>query len=154
MKFRIIYLLIIVLLSSCGNLFETYDDKEGYRDDLGSGALINDGSLIGQWEQTAIWYYGGGEAPSSWSPVNMNSNETYVFLEDGTFTSTNKISDCTGSNGIYIIEGTQITLTYICETQPTTTKEILIDEFFFTENYIVLIKGDGFNSVSKFEFVN
>ena len=153
MKFRITCCLMAILLSSCGDFFKTYDNQEEFREDFGSGTLINSGSLVGSWEETHTWETYGGESPSSWYPININYSDTYTFVEDGTFTSTNNISDCTGTNGTYIIEGTKITLTYICETQPDVIKEVLIDEFFFRENYIVFIKGDDYNDISKFELV-
>jgi hypothetical protein len=156
MKFRIIYYLLTLSLYSCGLSFGDEYDPEGYRDGSNSSIQVNDGSLVGSWEETFTWNTSdpNNEYPSAnWSPVNINNSDNYVFLEDGTFTSTNNISDCTGSNGTYLIEGTKITLTYICETQPGITKEVLIDEFFFRENYIVFIKGDDYKDISKFELV-
>ncbi|WP_298782585.1 hypothetical protein [uncultured Polaribacter sp.] len=155
MKFKLFYCLIItVLLSSCSNLFKTYDDQEDFREDSGSGIQINSGSLVGQWQETHTWETFGGEAPSSWSPININYSDTYTFLDDGTFTSNKDITDCASSNGTYLVEEKKIILTYICETQPIITKEILIDEFFFREDYIVFIEGDYYDNISKFELIN
>jgi hypothetical protein len=158
MKFRIIYYLLIISLYSCNGFFGDDFDLEGYRDGSLSNIQINDGSLIGNWEETYNWKVDDidGEHPSAkWSPININNSDNYVFLVDGTFTSTNNILDCLGSNGNYLIEGTKITLTYICETQPEITKEVIINEFFFTENFIVFIQEheDGTETISRMEFI-
>lgn len=155
MKSRIIYCFVLMSLPSCSFLFDGDNyNKEGYRDGSGSGSLINKGSIIGSWEQTYRWESFNSDFPSyEWIPTNINYGYNYVFLEDGTFTSTNDIYECTGTNGTYIIEGSKITLKYICETEPEVTKEELIDEFFFRENYIVFIKGDGYDNISKLELV-
>lgn len=155
MKNRIVCYCLLVLLSSCGNLFERdYDDDE-FREGSDLGTLINNGSLIGNWEETYTWVKGEKtEHGPYWSSINVNYSDNYIFLEDGTFTSTNEVSDCLGSNGTYVIEGSKITLKYICETQPEIIKEVIIDEFFFRENYIVFVQGDDYNNISKFELVN
>ena len=149
MKTKIIYCCLFILFSSCGDLFESYN-QQGYRDGSDSGILINDGSLIGSWEETYTWNEGDAEYGSSWYPLNIKNSNNYVFLSDGTFTSTNDISDCLGSNGTYIVEGSKITLKYICETQPEVIKEVVIKEFFFRENYAVFIYRDS-DKISKIE---
>ena len=156
MKYRIICCCLLILLSSCGSLFDIFEtyDRDAYREGLDTGDLINTGSLIGRWEKTYRWYDAGGERPSFWEPVNINNSDNYVFLENGTFTSTNNIFDCLGTNGTYVIEGVKITLKYICETQPEIIKEVVIDEFFFRENYIVFIQGNNYGNISKFELAD
>jgi len=152
MKSRILSFFILLLLFSCGPFFEGHED---YREGSESGNLINEGSLIGKWEETYQWE-NGGEFSDSWEPVNIRYSDNYIFKEDNTFTSTNKISDCTGSNGTYIIEEKEINLNYICESQPEIIKEILINEFFFREQYVVFIQKDenGYiKNISKFELV-
>ena len=154
MKSKIVYCCLLILLSSCGPLFENYD-RDGYRDGSESGVLINNGSLIGKWNETYKWSNQEYEYASSfWEPVNINNSDNYVFLENGTFTSTNNISDCLGTNGSYLVEGRKITLKYVCETQPEIIKEVVIDEFFFRENYIVFKQGDDNNNISKFELAD
>ena len=59
-----------------------------------------------------------------------------------------------GTNGTYVIEGVKITLKYICEAQPEIIKEVVIDEFFFRENYIVFIQGNNYGNISKFELAD
>ena len=142
-----------LLISSCGPLFENYD-RDSYRDGSESGVLTNNGSLIGKWEKTYKWSDSGGERESYWTPVNINNSDNYVFLENGTFTSTKNISICTGTNGTYLVEGRKITLKYVCETQPKIIKEVVIDEFFFRENYIVFKQGDDYYNISKFELAD
>lgn len=156
MKIKTIPSFILILLFFCSCLLRNYD-TEGYREGSDSGILINDGSLIGSWEETYKWESGGGEFPSSWNPVNINYSDNYVFLEDNTFTSTNSIYECEGSNGTYLIEDKKITLKYICETDPEKIKEVYIGEFFFREEYLVFIQTNGesgsenFYKISKLE---
>lgn len=143
---------LFLIFYSCGSLFDDYND-DGYRDGSDKGVLVNGGSLIGSWEETYNWSHGGGESPSKWVPVNINYSNNYKFLANGTFTSTNNIQDCTGGNGTYTIEGKKIKLKYTCNTNPKTTKEVVIGEYFFRERYIVFIQGDGYDNISKLEFV-
>jgi hypothetical protein len=153
MKSRIIYCLLSISIFSSCYLFQDEDNnREGYRDGSESGTLINEGSLIGSWEETYKWSH-GDEHPSSWYPANIRYSDHYVFLEGGTFTSTNTISECLGSAGTYTLEGTKIKLKYICQTDPEITKEVVIDEFFFREKHIVFIKGEDYHNISKFELV-
>ncbi|MDG1397946.1 MAG: hypothetical protein P8P88_06125 [Polaribacter sp.] len=156
MKTKIFYCcLFILLFSSCLNLDFPDFDRDGYRDGSESGVLTNNGSLIGKWNETYKWSNQEGEfTPSYWEPVNINNSDNYVFLENGIFTSTNNISDCSGTNGTYLVEGRKITLKYVCETQPEIIKEVVIDEFFFRENYIVFKQGDDNNNISKFELAD
>ena len=147
--------LFILLFSSCLNLDFDDHNRDGYRDGSKSGILTNNGSLIGKWNETYKWSNREYEYGSSyWEPVNINNSDNYVFLENGTFTSTNNISDCLGTNGSYLVEGRKITLKYVCETQPEIIKEVVIDEFFFRENYIVFKQGDDNNNISKFELAD
>lgn len=155
MKKRIIYYSLLILLSSCLSLYDDDFNNEEFRDGSNLGPLTNNGSLIGKWEETYYWVKAEKtEHGPYWSSINVNYSDNYIFLEDGTFTSTNDITDCLGSNGTYVVEGTKITLKYICETQPEIIKEVIIDEFFFRENYIVFVQGDDYNNISKFELVN
>ena len=155
MKFRIICCFLILSLFSCILPFDDDDeDKEAYRDGQGSEVLINEGSLVGSWEETHEWRsFRGDYLYWKWDPININYSDNYMFLEDGTFTSTNIIDDCKGTNGTYTIEGSKIILKYICEIDPEVTKDILIDEFFFREKHIVFIKGNDTSNISKFELV-
>jgi len=156
MKYRIICCcLFILLFSSCLDLGYGDYNRDGYRDGSESGVLTNSGSLIGKWNETYKWSNQEYEnAPSFWEPLNINNSDNYVFLENGTFTSTNNISDCLGTNGTYVIEDVKITLKYICEEQPEIIKEVVIDEFFFRENYIVFIQGNNYDNISKFELAD
>lgn len=153
MKSKILSFSLFLLLFSCGDFFKTYN-QEGYRDGSDTGTLINNGVLVGKWEETFKWNSFGGESPSEWEPVNINNSDNYEFLDDGTFTSTKNISDCLGTNGTYTIQGQKIILKYICETQPEITKEVIIDEYFFRENYLVFKQGEGYYNISKFELVD
>ena len=146
--------LLVLLAVAVLALFTTSVPGTMPTEGLDTGDLINTGSLIGRWEKTYRWYDAGGERPSFWEPLNINNSDNYVFLENGTFTSTNNISDCLGTNGTYVIEGVKITLKYICEAQPEIIKEVVIDEFFFRENYIVFIQGNNYGNISKFELAD
>ena len=129
MKSRIIYIFAFTLIfSSCSSLFGDYND-DGYRDGSDIGTLINGGSLIGNWEETYKWSHGGGEFASKWSVVNVNYSKNYKFLANGTFTSTNNIVDCAGSNGTYVIEGKKIKLKIDREGIPLTFQFLLEDLF-------------------------
>ncbi len=136
---------------SC-SFFESYN-SEGYRDGSDSGTLMNEGSLVGTWEETYEWDNAGGEGRASWRPVNIRYSDRYVFLEDGTFTSTNTDDNCIGNKGTYTIEGSKLKLIYLCQTEPETTIEVSFGEFFFREKHIVFIKGNGDSNISKFELV-
>ena len=152
MKTKFFYLLIFISICSCSSFFENSDfNKEGYRDGSESGILINNGSLIGQWEKTFQWDNGGGEFPSEWIPTDIRRSDSYEFFEDKTFVSKNNIFDCTGTSGTYSIISSKLTLTYNCE--PGITKEYIIDEFFFRESHMVFIIGTGTSNISKFELV-
>lgn len=139
------------LLCSCFNFGDSGLNTDGYREDSGSGILINDGSLVGSWEQTYKWDNRGGEFTALWKVVDIKTSDNFIFLEDGRFTSTKNITDCLESSGTYTIEGTSLKLIYNCE--PLLTKEVIIDEFFFREKYIVFIQGEGTSNISKFELV-
>jgi hypothetical protein len=134
---------------------EAYD-LDAYRDGSESGVLTNNGSLIGEWEKTYKWNDGQGESEPYWDPIRIDHLTNYVFLENGTFThnNINLSSNCLKANGTYLVEGRKITLKYVCETQPEIIKEVVIDEFFFRENYIVFKQGDNHYNISKFELVN
>ena len=56
MKYRIICCCLLILLSSCGSLFDIFEtyDRDAYREGLDTGDLINTGSLIGRWFAKAI----------------------------------------------------------------------------------------------------
>lgn len=150
MKSRIFYYFFILSILSCGTLFENHN-YDGYRDGSESGILVNNGSLIGSWEKTYHWNNGGGEFATSWDPVDVKRSDNYEFFDNNTFTSTNDINECLGTSGTYKIENSKLTLTYICEIG--ITKEVIIDEFFFREKYIVFVKGSGTSNISKFELV-
>jgi hypothetical protein len=160
MKSKIICCCLFILLSSCGPLFQRDDPEvynlDAYRDGSDSGVLTNNGSLIGEWEETYEWVSGDGEREPYWDPIYINHRTNYVFLENGTFTQNNRYSgsNCLKANGTYLVEGRKITLKYVCETQPEIIKEVVIDEFFFRENYIVFKQGDNYYNISKFELVN
>ena len=150
MKSKIINSFILIcLFYSCFPFSETYD--EGYRNGSESGILINEGSLVGSWEKTYEWKNVGGESYYTWIPVDVKYSDNYVFLEDGTFTSSKNINNCLESSGTYSVNGTKLQLIYNCE--PGITEEVLIDEFFFREKYIVFIQEDDTTNISKFELV-
>lgn len=148
MKFRVITCLLLMSLYSCSFFFED-TNSEGYRNGSGSGPLINEGSLIGNWEQTSRWIT-LEHAPSHWEPVNIKTSDSYVFYEDGTFISSNVWNECSSNEGKYTISGKSIILKYVCDTVPETTEEIFIDEFFFTESHAVLIRK-AYSMIYKME---
>ncbi|TVZ56873.1 hypothetical protein OD91_2174 [Lutibacter sp. Hel_I_33_5] len=153
MKSKIAYCLLLVLTTSCSSLFNDDNyDPEAYREGSDSGKLINEGSLIGKWEETYNWVDGGGERPSFWKPINLSNSDKYEFLLDSTFTSNINILNCIEIGGNYLIESKKINLKYTCQSQPDVIKEIFIHEYFFREDYIVFIHGSG-NNISKFELV-
>ena len=152
MKSKVIYFILLLTIFSCDSLFDDFNEN-GYRDGQNIGTLINDGSIIGYWEQTHLWN-SKGEHQAIWEPVNVKHSDNYEFFENGTFTSTNNITDCQGSNGTYEVEESKIILTYNCE--PNITKEVFIDEFFFTEKHIVFIQNnddDDDTIISKLELI-
>lgn len=144
MKSKFFYCFILLSIFSCSSLFDNNDD--GYRDGSNTGPLVNNGSIVGSWTETYEWKNVTGEGFSAWSPLNIRYSDNYIFLEDGTFTSTKNINGCLGTSGTYKINGSKLTLKYVCE--PNVTKDVLIDEFFFREKYIVFIKD---TKISKFE---
>ena len=152
MKFRFIYFMALAsLITSCFSSLEEY--SEDFREGSDSSILINGGSLTGNWEETHRWDDGGGERPSGWSAVNVNYGKSYNFLEDGTFTATNHITYCPEINGTYTVEGTKITLNYFCQELAVKTRADVIEEFFFTKDYIVFIIGANKDRVSRFGLI-
>jgi hypothetical protein len=162
MKSKIICCCLFILLSFCETPINEVYNLDAYRDGSDSGVLTNNSSLIGEWEETYEWISGDGEMKPYWDPIYINHRTNYVFLENGTFTQNNRYSgsNCLKASGTYLVEGRKITLKYVCETQPEIIKEVVIDEFFFRENYIVFkqgdnyYQGDNYNNISKFELVN
>lgn len=158
MKRTILICLVSLILKSCSLLFSEcrgYNDctEDGYREGATTPPFINEGSIVGKWEATYEWTYGSAEFGYQWSPIYFSNSILYSFFDDGTFALSDEISECIDGSGTYEIKDTQIELNYSCDSETTNLKTVLIDEFFFRKNYLVMINNNDENPVKKFEFI-